>query len=534
MERIFYRSDLKDPETQLPIYVFDTTYLPQPDDIDYEKFILVLMQILPKFPYALIMFSSGLNKINWIWGVKFLKKFLSDNLTNNASNLKKIITVHDSWFVKTLTQVFTNLNFTKKSFAQLNAFVESFSIAGKDNMSNDSSSVRINCSSLSSLNEYVNITKLKISLNIYKYDYQLDHPEDLLKSIYPPLITAVTKINPTTDPIFHHHFYQIFNIININGDQVELLFHRPGNKLKSEILFDCVNRNQLIWVNDWDIYSIAITFKKFLMELPRPLIPVEQILLPMKDEYEYTVKIFDHIINGFEDDEGYRVVLLQFLDLCHKILINEQVTKHTTLSLSKCLSHCLSHQVISSQNKDEILIVNRFIKNLLSYWVDIKDRYSFSYSISEIILGDLTQDDKVDESYDLGYEMMDQGISDGDEVEFRSDYISVLPTSNFKFNKNSLTCNSSESEFESKNLQMQNLKTQDKLSDISNVIKLRPAGTYKLPYIFDANHIIENNKDVSLNNATNMKKPVIRGRKVGELAKLFEERAHGIEILKGM
>ena len=29
-------------------------------------------------------------------------------------------------------------------------------------------------------------------------------------------------------------------------------------------------------------------------------------------------------------------------------------------------------------------------------------------------------------------------------------------------------------------------------------------------------------------------KPVIRGRKVSELAKLFEERSEGIEILRGM
>lgn len=74
MDRIFYKSDLRDPTTNYPIYIFDTSYLPSPDIINYNEFLITLMSYLPIKPYVLIMFSCGLNKISWIWGHKLYKK----------------------------------------------------------------------------------------------------------------------------------------------------------------------------------------------------------------------------------------------------------------------------------------------------------------------------------------------------------------------------------------------------------------------------------------------------------------------------
>ena len=74
MDRIFYKSDLRDPTTNYPIYIFDTSYLPSPDIINYNEFLITLMSYLPIKPYVLIMFSCGLNKISWIWGIKFIQK----------------------------------------------------------------------------------------------------------------------------------------------------------------------------------------------------------------------------------------------------------------------------------------------------------------------------------------------------------------------------------------------------------------------------------------------------------------------------
>lgn len=106
MERIFYKSDSLDPHTDLPIFIFDTSYLPSTDLINYDAFIPTMMKYLPLEPYALVMFNCGLNKILWVWGIKFLKEFLDNEKYDNLSNLIKIYTVHDSWFVKSITQIF--------------------------------------------------------------------------------------------------------------------------------------------------------------------------------------------------------------------------------------------------------------------------------------------------------------------------------------------------------------------------------------------------------------------------------------------
>lgn len=116
MERIFYKTNLCDPSTQLPIFIFDTSYLPSTEVISYDEFIPTLMKHLPKENYVLVMFSCGLNKISWIWGIKFLKSFLTDNNENHLDRLAKIISVHDSWFVKSITQIFKNYNTTRKKF----------------------------------------------------------------------------------------------------------------------------------------------------------------------------------------------------------------------------------------------------------------------------------------------------------------------------------------------------------------------------------------------------------------------------------
>lgn len=569
MDRIFYRTDLRDPTTNYPIYIFDSSYLPSPEHINYNEFLPIMMGSLPIKPYVLIMFSCGLNKISWIWGVKFLKLFLTSNEERDLKNLVKIFTVHDSWFIKSISSILYNYNSTRKNLQQLDRLLEAFTMNNELMMLNtpnedQSHTMVIHCKTLSELSQYLDITLLKISLNIYRYDNQI--AELVLFMRYQPILNPVVTLNINQHPIFHHHLYQIFKIVESNCDKVELLFYKPGNKLKCDTLYQCILRNQLIWINDWDLYSIATVFKRILMELPFPLINIDWISLPIHDDLKYTLKTFKKVItnlNNSPETIHYDQLLFQILDMLYKIISNNEITKHTSVTISKSLSYSLSHELISN-NTTNIQIINRFLKNILEYWVDIRKNFKI-YSIDDTIDGKLEQLSSSSSrkillhdtsSYDLSHDItLDQESEttgeeeDEDEEESESTVETTNILQGLKINDNS-----------NKNLHQRTKseilipKTSHKktLSDVSNVQIQYPPQKYKFTNITRKSDkssssssssiasskstppITPTRKTTPTLNGTPMKKPVIRGRKVSQLAKLFEERSEAIEILESM
>lgn len=408
MERIFYKSDEVDAYTGYPIYVFDTSYLPSTLEIDYDLFIPTLTQSLPDLPYVLVMFSCGLNKINWIWGVKFLKAFLSPDQESrdNVKNLTKVISVHESWFVKSISQILTNISFSRKTLARLSLLF--------DNKASHNS-ILTSCGSLSELSNYVDITKLKISLNIYKHDANSTlSPKIDFSFPIQPIISPGTRFSRDTDPVFYHHFYQIFRIIDTYGPNVELIFHRPGNRLSTEILILCITRNQLIWINDWDLNCIASCFKKLLLDVSGPLIPVNKIALPMNDQLGYTIEILNLMM--IEDEAN--TLIFQIMDLCYRIVENSAVTNHTHLSIAKSICHALTHELLSTQNKDRITIGTRFIKNVITHWPLIRPLYQQRFkTVEQIVNGESLQNTAIDELYNMSHEITMKGYDSGDENE---------------------------------------------------------------------------------------------------------------------
>lgn len=396
MERIFYQSDVVDAYTGHPIFVFDTSYLPPTSQIDYDLFIPTMMKSLPDRPYVLIMFSCGLNKINWLWGVKFLKAFLSPDLQNrdNVGNLTKVISVHESWFVKSISQILTNISFSRQTLTKLN------SLFGNKSSKNN---ILISCDSLSELSYYVDITKLKLSLNIYKHDAQCTlSPKIELNCPLEPILTPSTRYSQTSDPVFYHHFYQIFRIVDMYGPNVELIFHRPGNRLNTEILFLCIVRNQLIWINDWDLNCIASCFKKLLLEVSQPLIPVDKIPLPMNDLLNYTLEV----LNVMMADPDTNVLTYQIMDLCYRIVENAAITNHSHYSILKSMCHALTHELLSTQNRDRISIGTRFIKNVLLHWERIRPLYQNRFeSVEQIVNGETLHNPAIDELYNMSHEI---------------------------------------------------------------------------------------------------------------------------------
>lgn len=561
MDRIFYKSELIDAYSGHPIYIFDTSYLPPPEDVDYNLFIPTLMQWLPKKPYVVILFSCGLNKINWVWGISFLKAFFSQDSAgvSNVENIHKLIAVHESWFVKSVSQIFTNFLVSKKTFANFNSLLSSLK---------PSNNLLISCDTLSDLSNYVDITSLKISLNVYRHDFQTTLTPDIaLHCPFKPAISASTRFSHKTDPIFYHHFYQIFNIVDAYADQVELLFFKPGRKVNTEILFHCLMRNQVIWINDWDLNCVASCFKKILTEVSIPLIDSKKITLPMRDDLQYTSQIFDSMMQ----EEDRNIVLYQVISLCRRIVDKNLVTKHTNISILKCLSHALTHESISYLSKDSISIVVRFLKNLLHHWQEIAPRYDHRFkTVQQIVDGEDLADATIDELYNMSYEitMQDDASSDEeDHAKVNTDNL-ISPYLALNGNGGALSKGFEKGFSEKKELQQlfDNRLLDLSLQSLSSNIKVgsptrqKNAPTYQTKntvekgtknttsiqiqfppqkYKFEPSSVsshVTKPKSVEERAAEErvvvvVKKPVIRGRKVGELTRIFEERSQAIKIL---
>lgn len=573
MERIFYQSDVADAYSGLPIYVFDTSFLPSPETIDYDHFIPAMINILPRTPYVVVMLSCGLNQFNWVWGVKFLKSFLASDV--NVANLHKIISVHDSWFVRSITQLVTNFAFSKKTTVRLNAL---FSMSpGKDDL-------LIRCETLSHLSAYIDITKLKLSLNVYRHEAETQMtPKLFLEYPVPTLVTSNTQFCQSSDPDFYHHFYQIFHIVSTHGTQVELLFHKPGNRLNSEILFLCIMRNQLIWINDWDLHCIASCFKRLLIEMPQRLVSRDLIVLPMNDSFEYTVGVFNQMVSHYQTG----AVLFQIIDMCWRISQNGSVTKHNPRSIVRCLCFSLTHEPHLQLKSETVGSTIRFLENVVEHWPKIKPLHRNRFStVESVVEGKDFHDSTIDELYNMSHEIsVDEVISDEDKSDYTASYLSDKssfslvgtifenPDSTASLKKiataRELQSPSKQEGCESpvkpkpknhnlsaalilisqaenspqrkpkstpklptdatvKVIAEHEVKKEKRLSDISNVQVQWPPQKYK----FEKKPSIANlqiKEAVKPNDP--VRRPVIRGRKVGQLTKLFEERSQAMEIL---
>lgn len=528
MDRIFFKSDIVDAYSGLPIYVFDTSYLPSPDIIDYDQFIPTLMSILPESKYILVMFSCGLNKISWLYGVKFLKSFLSPG-DGNLDNLHKIIAVHESWFVKSISQILTNFSLSKRHVNKLNVLLDITSYR---------LGLLISCGSISDLSNYVDVQKLKISLNVYKHDAEITmSPRIELLCPSRSIISSSTTLSPHCS-LFYHHFYQIFQIVDNYGTRAEALFLRPGNRLNTEILFYCILRNQFIWINDWDLHCIASCFKRLLKEVPNPLFAVDDITLPMNDDLNYTLVVFNKIMAIDYDNSQ---VLFQLLHLCHRMIENSHVTKHNAVSLAKSFASVITHENKLKQNSDRNSIAIRFIKNVLNHWDRIYPLYGKRFaSISDIVNGKSINNQEIDELYNLSHEITidDDDDDSGDEESQRVQ----VNTKSILDNDNALAHplakpvppsprKTTIPSGEVSNVSGGNYSHNRKLSDVSNILKQWPPQKYKFERKESSTSL---RKPQIQQPPPPVKRQVVRGRKVGELTKLFEERSQAIELLETM
>ena len=361
INNIFFKSYSIDPNSGHSIYVFDSTYLPDPQlvgngkqvyDLLIDKLMDTLIEKLPSAPYSLVVFSSGFSqkKISWIYGVKMFAKIPKEL----KYYLQKTYIVHESFFVRTVYQVLSNA-MSIKFLTRMKQYNNELTTPLEEDTVEDSSFSIIHVPDLTSLSRLIDITRLRISLNVYLHDYSLSEYIDV-PELYFTRLSDISK-RKYRQLIFD----KIFKKLSIHASQTELVFQKPGSYKKVNIFLDIIERNNYIDISQWDIYSLASVFLNFLKNKANPLVPIDLITLPILDTVEYTAEIFEKIISF----NKYYDLFITIFPLFISILDSPEMSQHTSKSLSKAIAPSLCKEKISITNNDRLAVGTRFIKNLL-------------------------------------------------------------------------------------------------------------------------------------------------------------------------
>lgn len=356
VNNIFFKSYSVDPNSGHSVYVFDSTYLPGPSEIGNDKQVYdllidelmdLLITKLPQSPFSLVVFSSGFTekKISWVYGIKMFSK-LPNEL---KAHLQTTYIVHESFFIRTVYQVLSNA-----------MSIKFLPMLGKDTSTENDMSLGgsvsvVHVPDLTALSDMIDITRLRISLNVYLHDYDINEYIDV-PEVYFSRLTDLAK-RKYRQLVFD----KIFKKISVHCTQSQLLFQKPGSYRKVNIFLDIIERNNYIDISQWDIYSLGSVFLHFIKNKANPLIPIELIQLPIADDADYTLRTFVEMINF----NNYYHLIITIFPLFISIINAEEVTKHTSRSLSKALAPTLCKEKLSMNNTDRLAIGTRFIKNLL-------------------------------------------------------------------------------------------------------------------------------------------------------------------------
>ncbi|KAK5781689.1 hypothetical protein RI543_000875 [Arxiozyma heterogenica] len=307
---------------------------------------------LPSAPYSLVVFSSGFSqkKISWVYGIKMFAKIPKEL----KYYLQKTYIVHESFFIRTVYQVLSNA-MCIKFLTNMKKYNNELTTPLEEDTAEGSSFSIIHVPDLTSLSRLIDITRLRISLNVYLHDYNLSEYIDV-PDLYFTRLSDISK-RKYRQLIFD----KIYKKLSIQAPQTELVFQKPGSYKKVNIFLDIIERNNYIDISQWDIYSLASVFLNFLKNKANPLVPIDLITLPILDTVQYTADIFEKIIAFNKYYDLYITIFPLFIS----ILDSFERSQHTSKSLSKAIAPSLCKEKISMTNKDRIAVGTRFIKNLL-------------------------------------------------------------------------------------------------------------------------------------------------------------------------
>lgn len=400
-ESCYYQTSTYDPETSLPLYVLDTTFIPysifeNSDSNTSIKFINdEIIDKLPRKDHTLVIFTNGFYQQESV-------SVSTTKISLNLIRLLKLIPVESKKYLKKIYIVHNNWIF--KSIVDIISKIYSF------NTSN-STPIILNCENLSSLSKFIDITKIPISLHTYIVDKLQFKSNRIILNRHLPQLYARPLTIYTFSTLPLNQFQRIYNnlIAYLSNKQLDIQLSQSDwqtiikcttlskeTKLSIDILSDCLKRDQVIKLSDYSFLEHYMIIVKFILKLSNsncPLIPIELLI-------SYHV--------NFNNLDQVNVFLNKILTYRHPLIDTENKnTRHTIDSYDNSyilikIFKLFKYLLLKLQRETEILEPNA--KNLQKS----KDRQSLRLilSFTKILYTDNSSEDSLSstDDDDIGFD----------------------------------------------------------------------------------------------------------------------------------
>lgn len=339
-KQVVQESKTFDPATRLPLVVVDSTALPEHQSEEYQSIVEKVIDRLPKHDYVMLFFACGApSKPSWSW----VARTYSMLERHTKKRLRKVYIVHESWWVRAVTEMLRGVvssKFRKKL---------------------------IHVNNLSQLAQHIDITLVNIPKAVYRHNLKMENRITIPRHHTPIFGQPVVVSNESVSqrPLVPKFWAECLRYLSVTAPNTKGVFGRIEQGCEYvDILRDAFDRGQLLELDDYGPLLISAVVKRYMYELPDPILPVRCLELPVRDTKDYCTAVLRRI------PYTSKIMLFSLLDVLSAVHQGRNRTFHTTSSLSTAMSASLIGQ-ISSSNKDSTAAASQFLRNVLDFWSEI-------------------------------------------------------------------------------------------------------------------------------------------------------------------
>ncbi|ANB13371.1 Ecm25p [Sugiyamaella lignohabitans] len=351
-DQVVHVTSTVDPGTRLPIVVIDSTELPAPSSEVYSLLVPAIMAKLPSTNYALLFFACGApNKPSWSWVAKAYSMLDHDF----KKRVKKVYVVHESWWVRAITEMLRGVVSTK--------FKKKV----------------VHVSSLSQLAQLLDITVIDIKPKVYLHNRKIESEITIPRHPMPVFGMPLYLGDEDAEIVLPRVWTEGIEYLHKTGYSIKDLFKRPEHSTRQNqsfaalqiILRDCYDRNQLVDLDDYGPRLVASLLRLYIYQLPIPILSSSMV--------ERFNNISDsplhiHAMNMFRSlTNESQILLADLIDLLSYLVLPSGPGTSRPNNTPGSLAACIGPSLLGNTNGDSTNIASsvRFIKTLVECWSQI-------------------------------------------------------------------------------------------------------------------------------------------------------------------
>lgn len=329
--KVVYETASRDPQTELPIVVVDTTALPNPEDLasifnDVPQYV----DMLPKKIDFVVLFlaSKAPRKPN----IAFLHKLHASLDRDLKKRVKRVYVVHAKWYTRALNRALTPIispKFAKKMEHAKN---------------------------LSELAKILDITSIDFSPAVFFDDFEFTEKGDL----------GLVRVPKHCRPVFGERLplrqcdYWQAALAYLSKAPLDDETFTPISRASQEqkdsvsVLLGAVKREQRLRLADYGPFVVLAVLKQYMATLPTPIVDLRTVPLPISSSQEYIDRCISRLSHA---------ALLHLQDLITWL----KTVKSVRLDL---VAKSLGPSLIGSErvNREDFTVATEFLAVLIEHW----------------------------------------------------------------------------------------------------------------------------------------------------------------------